>query len=194
MVTLVVPDTIQIAVEMTSSGQQVFNVIGFRVDLISGLISPAGTLAFVKAAWEQTNGPLARHLNTVTMVGYHYTDLRSSTGATAFLGSSAVGGMSDFISTMASCAVVKLSANTRSRSEHGRLFHGPLGESDINPDGRTISSTCLNGLTTAYGLLKSDMLTHGFGWSVISRKLATSKDIASIGVGSIIGTQRRRIR
>jgi hypothetical protein len=192
--TLVVPDTFQVAIEMTQSGQTVFNVIGVRMSITSGLDSPATNLGKVKTAWEQSNGPLAKHTTGCTMVGYHYTDLRSTTGATAFLGSSTTGGTSAEVSTMAACAVVKLSANTRSRSEHGRVFHGPLGEAHINSDGRTIESGFLTGLAAAYNLFRTNLTTNDLGWAVISRKLSTSKDIQTVGVGSIIGTQRRRIR
>jgi hypothetical protein len=192
--TLVVPDTFQVAIEMTQSGQTIFNVIGVRVSLTSGLDSPMTNLGKVKDAWEQSNGPMYRHLTGCAMVGYHYTDLRSTTGATAFLGSSATGGTSGEVSTMAACAVVKLSGDTRSRSEHGRLFHGPLHEGAINADGRTIESTTLTNLASSYNLFRTNLISHDLGWAVISRKLSTSKDVASLGVASIIGTQRRRIR
>lgn len=192
--TLVVPDTIQIAIEMTASGQQIFNIIGLRTNLISAGDSPSTTLGLVKTAWEQANGPLKKHSNQVTMVGYHYTNLTSTTGATAYLGSTEAGGLAGTFNSMAACAVVKLSGGTRARSEHGRLFHGPLLQSDVNADGRTIAAGTITALQTAYGLFKSNMGGVGYGWAVISRKNSTSKDISDIGVAGILGIQRRRIR
>jgi len=178
---------------MTHSGQKIMNIIGLRVDLNSGTRTPAVTLGYVRDAWEINNGPMKKHLNNTAMVGYHYTDLRFADGATAFLGSGTAGTTFNDPATLGACAVVKLSGGTRARSEHGRIFHGPLGEGEVNTDGRTIASSTVTSLAAAYELFRTTLLTNGYGLAVISRKNSTSKDVNNVGVNSIVGTQRRRI-
>src|SRR5213592_2303787 len=119
---LIVPDLLQIGIEMTHSGQTIFNIIGLRVDINSGTRTPQANLAFVKQEWEATGGPMRTHLTGTTMVGYHYTDLRFADGATDFLGSSQAGTNTDPTAALQACAIVKLSGGSRARSEHGRLF------------------------------------------------------------------------
>lgn len=192
MVTLVIPDTVQVAIEMTCSGQPVWNILHFNG---GGNIQTASvTLADVKAAWEATGGPLRIRPTALTMVGYHFTDLSSPTGAVAFLGSAAAGTGSAVLSTMASAALVKTSTGTRSRSQQGRLYHGPLAESQINTDGRTIDPTYSASLSTAYNNFRTTINTGTRTWAVASRKLLSSTPITQVSVASIIATQRRRLR
>jgi hypothetical protein len=192
MATLVIPQTMQIAIEMTCSGQPVWNVLHFKDTGTFGV--PSVVLANVKTAWEKAAGPLKIKSSSVTMVGYHYTDLRSTTGAVAFLGSTTAGGVAGGLSTMASTALIKLSTGTRSRSQQGRLYHGPLLETQINTDGRTLDSTHATALATAYNGFISDLNVGTFYWAIASRKLLTSTPITSVGVASVIATQRRRLR
>ena len=192
MATLVIPGTVQVAIEMQCSGQAVWNIIHLNIG--DGLDTPTSTLNDVKTAWEATNGPLKIRPVGLSMVGYHYTDLRSATGAVAFLGSTTVGTDVGSISTMAACGLVKLSTGTRSRSQQGRLFHGPLTETVINSDGRTLSSTGLTPISTAYNAFKTAMNTGSRSWAVASRKNLTSTPIATVSPSSIIATQRRRLR
>lgn len=192
MVTLVIPGTVQVAIEMVCSGQPVWNIVHLNIG--DGSDSSASTLADVKAAWEVAVGPLKIRSTSVSMVGYHYTDLRSPTGAVAFLGSTATGADATSISTMASCALVKLGTGTRSRSQQGRLFHGPLTESIVNPDGRTLSSGGLASVSGAYNGFKTAMNVGVRTWAVASRKNLVSTPIVTVSPSSIIATQRRRLR
>ena len=192
MATLVIPGTVQVAIEMTCSGQPVWNVI--HLDIADGIDTPTSTLNDVKTAWEAVGGPLKTRTTALAMVGYHYTDLRSTTGATAFLGSATTGAVVGALSTMASNGLVKLSSGTRARSGQGRLFHGPLAESQIQADGRTLDATFLTTLSTAYSGFRTAINVGSRRWVVASRKFLTKTEITSVGVSSIIATQRRRLR
>lgn len=191
MATLVIPGAVQVGIEMQQSGQKIMNVLGFANSM--GVDLPT-ILASVKTNWEKTGGPLWNHQNSLTMVGYHGVDLSTPTGAVGFLGSTTPGNKAGETATLAACAIVKLSSNTRSRSQNGRLYHGPLMEGDINPDGRTISSGTLTAITSAYEQFRIDMEASSHAWAVLSRKNSTYKEIESASTIGIIGTQRRRLR
>jgi len=188
---LVVPQTVQVAIEMTASGQSVYNVLGFTNAFGS---TPSYILNLVKTEWERASGPLKLHTTQTTMVGYHFTDLSSPTGAVAFLGSSTAGGVADNLSTMASCALVKLTSGTRSRSQQGRLYHGPLGESQVQSDGRLLATGFITSLNTAYETFRVNVAAGNLGWQVISRKNSTSTPITNASTSPIVATQRRRLR
>jgi|SRR5690349_13798580 len=188
---LVVPQTVQVSIEMTCSGQSVYNVLGFTNAFGS---SPSYILNLVKTEWERASGPLKLHPTQVAMVGYHFVDLSTPTGAVAFLGSATTGGVVDNLSTMASSALVKLSSNTRSRSQQGRMYHGPLGEGQINNDGRVLATTFVSALNTAYETFRVNMAAGNCGWMVISRKNSSSTSITNVAASPIVATQRRRLR
>jgi hypothetical protein len=194
MPTLVVPDTAQIGIEMTASGQKVMNVIGVHKINASGTLSPTSILTAVKTAWEAANGPLSKHTTTTHMVGYHYLDLSTATGLTGFLGSGASGTVFNDINTMDSCAIVKISDGSRARSHHGRLFHGPLAENWVQSDGRLLDTTLQSNLTDAYNQFKNALIAVDLPWTVISRKFSSQAEVNSVSVPGLIGTQRRRLR
>lgn len=188
---LVIPQTVQVSIEMTCSGQSVYNVLGFTNAFGS---SPSYILNLVKTEWERASGPLKLRPTQVAMVGYHFVDLSTTTGAVAFLGSSTTGGVTDSLSTMASAALIKLSSNTRSRSQQGRLYHGPLGETQINSDGRTLTSAYLTSLNTAYETFRVNMAAGNCGLMVLSRKNSSSTSVTNVAASPIVATQRRRLR
>lgn len=191
MTTLVIPNAAQVGIEMVASGQKVMNVIGIvNVDAVS--INTI--LAAVKTAWEQPNGPMEKHSTTTKMVGYHGVDLNTALGQVGFLSSTMNGTTGGDISTMASCAIIKVSSNTRSRSGNGRLYHGPLIESQVDSDGRSIASAYLDGLTNAYELFRNSLVTANHHWCILSRKNSTYTPVETSACQSIIGTQRRRLR
>lgn len=192
MVTLVIPDTVQVAIEMQCSGQPVWNIIHLSG---GGALMPSGTtLSDVKTAWEAVGGPLKNHPSVLSMVGYHYTDLSSPTGAVAFLGSTTAGAISGNLSTMASSALIKLSTGTRSRSQQGRLYHGPMCEAQIAADGRNLEAGNQASLTAAYTQFLTAMNTGTRKWAIASRKNLVSTPIVTASASPIIATQRRRLR
>lgn len=193
MPTLVIPDALQLVVSSVCSGQPVLNVMHFKN--VSGTTRNLATdLAAIKPLWEKALGPLKVKSTGVTMVSYKLTDISSTSGQVSELGSTTAGGVAAALSTMASAALVRLSGGTRDRSGSGRLYHGPLHESQINSDGRTIDSGAATTITSAYNTWKNDMLTLGLEWSVASRVDSEVNPITSVTVSSIIATQRRRLR
>jgi len=188
---LVIPQTVQVAIEMQCSGQSVYNVLGFTNAFGS---SPSYILNLVKTEWERTNGPLKLHPSQLTMVGYHFTDLSTLTGAVSFLGSTTAGGVTANLSTMASSALIKLSTGTRSRSQQGRLYHGPLGESQIQSDGRTLETAFVTSLNTAYETFRVNMAAGNCGWQILSRKNSIGTSVVTATASPIVATQRRRQR
>ena len=193
MATLVIPRTVQVSIEMVCSGQPVWNVIHLDMGT-EGFYTPASVLPFVKSAWEIGNGPLARHTTTTSMVGYHYVDLDSATGAVGFLASTASGNNASGLSALSTCALIKLGSGSRSRSTQGRMYHGPLAEAQVNADGRSLASTTITDLTNTYEAFRVAMATANTPWCVASRKNLNKTVITSVGAAGIIGTQRRRIR
>ena len=193
MTTLVIPDTVQIAASMTCSGQSVVNVLHFKYPT-GTLLDLNATLGAFRTAWEKAAGPLKLRSSAVTMVGYHATDLNSATGGVASLASSTAGGGASTLSTMASSALVKFSGGTRSRRSSGRLYHGPLIESDINTDGRTLATATATAINLAYTTLKADMLAINLELVVASRKYSDKFSVLDISTAGIIATQRRRQR
>lgn len=191
MATLIVPGAALVTIKGTCSGQDVVNVIGIQ----NTVGTPGNTvLAAVKTAWEKAGGPLKLHTTAFTMTGYEYVDLSTINGQTATLGSTTAGGIGSPLSTMASAALIQLQSATRNRTKRGRLYHGPLGESQINTDGRTLDPASLAALLAAYTTFRNDLSSATQDWAVVSRKTSTYSPIASIGVSGIVATQRRRLR
>jgi hypothetical protein len=193
MATLVIPNTVQIVVEMACSGQQVINVLHFKTG-VGTFTNGNEALAAFKTAWERAAGPLKIRSSLVTMVGYKFTDISSLNGAVASLSSNVAGSGAATISTMASSALVKFGGGTRSRSSSGRLYHGPLLETDVNADGRTLAAASATAITAAYNTLDTEMAAQGLQLAVASRKNSESFDVGSISTANVIATQRRRLR
>lgn len=192
MAPLVIPGCVQIAIHMEASGQPVYNVIHLFIG--EGIDTPTTTLNDVKTAWEASGGPLKTRSDQVKMISYNYTDLRYPDGTVQQLSSSTTGLGTAQFSTMAAAALIKLQSGTRARSKNGRLYHGPLVEGDINADGRTIDSTKLGQLQTAYNAFQTAMNVGERKWVVASRKTLTTAPIANVSIASVVATQRRRLR
>lgn len=193
MVTLVIPNTVQIAINATCSGQDVVNVIHLRYG--TG-ISPSSVtiLGQVKTAWEGAGGPLQYRPSSLLMVGYHYTDLNSLTGAVGYLASNKAGNATPPIATMAASALIQMGGGQRNRSSSGRMYHGPLVESQVASDGRTIEPLTSGQLNASYQKFKTDLAAVGLEWVVASRKYGQANPVATVSCSTVIATQRRRLR
>lgn len=191
MAQLLIPGAIQVSIKMECSGQDVVNVIGLSGD---NFTDPNAAVAVVKAAWEKASGPMAIRSNLVRVVSYRAVVL-SPVGSVAELGSSSVGGNTTVgISTMAAAALIGIGGATRNRSSRGRMYHGPIGEAQIDPDGRTLLTATRTQLTSVYTVFRNDLSAGGYPWVVLSRKNSTFTPVGEIAVSSIIATQRRRLR
>ena len=192
--TLIIPGAYQVVIEMQASGQQVLNVIGIK-DL-EGTEDPVSLIGnTVKNAWEIASGPLSKLPSQVSMVGYHVTSLYAADSPKGSVGSTTAGGKTgQEMSTLATCAVVKLSGGSRSRSNNGRMYFGPLYEAIVNADGRTVSGPYITELAAAIALFRTELDTANLPLAVLSRKNSTATVVTGTSVGGIIGIQRRRLR
>lgn len=190
---LVIPYCALISIRMQASGQDVVNVIGVNHAQYGSSLS--AILLTVKTAWEASGGPLSKHTSALSMIAYHGMMLDSADGEVGELTSTAVGGVgSQALATMASCALLTYGAPVRARSQHGRMYHGPLVETEINTDGRTIATATKTGLESAYNQFRTTLATNNLPWVILSRKNSSNALVGTVACQSTIATQRRRLR
>ena len=192
MPALIIPNVYRVAINATAGSRVVVNVIGVRGTAAG---QQAAAAAAVKSGWENGLGGLSGlHTSQYHVNSYVATDLSSASGGQTVLTSTASGGTAGDISTMGACALLKFSGGTRSRTQNGRMFWGPLAESQINSDGRTLDSTLSGQLQTQLNTFMAGLTTAGFPLVVISRIGPSSHTVATASVSPIIATQRNRIR
>lgn len=191
--TLVIPNTYRCAIRMLAGGRSITNVIGVRG---SSSGQQAAAAAAVLAAWKVASGPLSRISSLVSMADVTAIDLSSTSGGISIVTDTTLGGITagNALSTRAASALISWNGSTRSKSSRGRLYLGPLMESDINTDGATLVSAVATSLGTAMTNFRSSLATAGFPLVVISQKNAATTDVTSHAVQGTIATQRRRIR
>lgn len=190
---LVISNIYRIAVRMVAGGKDITNVFGVRGSA-SGQQAAAAAAAL--AAWKVASGPLAGLSSLVAMADVTAVDLSSTSGGITVLSDSTVGGVSttNSLSTRASAALVTWNTGTRSKSSRGRMYYGPLRETQIDTDGASLAAGQVSSIGTAFTNFRSSLATAGFPLVVISTKLASTTDVTSQAVQSTIATQRRRLR
>lgn len=185
---LIIPNTYLVSIKGSSGGQDVVNVIG-----VEGTGNTAISVATaVLGAWKTAGGPLSKLTTAYTMLEVKAMDLSSASGDVYTVTDSTAGTLSPPLATNAACALITYGSGTRAKSERGRMYFGPLRESDVNTDGRTLANAA--GFTTAFGAFKTALEINNRKWVVISRKNSSTTDIVSVTTQSVIATQRRRIR
>jgi len=189
---LVVPATFLVSINMQSGGQEVVNVVGVRN--ASG--TAQGAADAVQTAWKVATGPLANLWSSVSYLKTRAMDLSSVNGAIAEAAATGVGGVASAtgLATNAACALVKWNGSTRSASTRGRLYYGPLRETELNADGRTLTSTAQTAITLAFTNFRNSLSTSGYPLVVVSRKNSEAHTVTGHAVESVIATQRRRVR
>ena len=185
---LIIPNSYIVSIKGQSGGQDVVNVIGIEKQFTTA----ADVAAKVGAAWKVANGPLAKMAQQYLFVEVKAMDVSTANGGVASSPQTGVGGVIGNLATNGACALVTYGAGTRSKSQRGRLYFGPLQENMINSDGRTLAAP--QGFTDGFVAFQNKLVADGLTWVVLSRKLSTATTIAQIGTQSIIATQRRRIR
>lgn len=189
---LIIPNVYRVGIYGVSGGQPIVNVVGVRG---SAAGQAGGAADAVRAAWKVTGGPLSRKPSQYAFERVSAMDLSSADGAIVERTDGALGGIgSAALATNGSCALVKWNGGTRSGSSRGRMYFGPLIETDINSDGRTLPSTTVTALQTAMTNFLNSLSGAGFPLTVISPTTATHTLVTSVAVESTIATQRRRIR
>lgn len=95
-------------------------------------------------------------------------------------------------STLAIAAVLHMSGGFVGPRYRGRKYIGPLVDSALNSDGRTITTSANNTITSAAATL---LAGGGSNYDLViwSRKFLTATDVASVGVTTVAGIQRRRL-
>lgn len=185
---LIVPNCFLVSIKGQSGGQDIVNVIGIR----NTVRSAAEVAGAVGGAWKTTGGPTTVLPSQYQLLEVKAMSLNSADGevyAGAFTGPGlAVGALA----TNGSCALVTYGAGTRAKSTKGRMYFGPLRETDINTDGRTLASAST--FTNALNAFRTALSAGQYEWGIISRKMSTFSPINSLTTQPIIATQRRRIR
>jgi hypothetical protein len=192
MAALIVPDCFLVAINGVSGGQVVTNVVGVR----NAGGTAAGAAGAVRTAFKVASGPLSQRAGQYALTDFRAMDLSTADGAIATITDTTAGGLAPTtqLATNAASALIKFNGGSRSGSSRGRLYHGPLNESNINADGRTLLASFLTSLQTAYDAFSASLASAGYPLVVISRKNSTSKTVSTLSVANVIATQRRRIR
>lgn len=192
MTTLVIPNVYEVAVSATNGSRPNVNV--FHV--MGGSSGQQASVANTVAAHWLTVGASGVSLRFAPdLVGQQVkvTDLSTVDGgiATAALSSS---GSGTAAASQQAAALVTYSANTRSRSSHGRMYLGGLASDAINDDGATITSAAQADIESWFGDLTGALSDAGFQFGVASRTLATFYAMNAYSVDATLATQRRRVR
>lgn len=190
---LILANVYRVAIRMVAGGHDIINVLH-----VEGTASgqEAAAAAAVLAGWKVATGPLTQLSAIVAMAEVTAMDLSSSSGGISIVTDTTTGGKgsSNALATRGACALIKLNGGTRSRSTRGRVYYGPVMESDIATDGATLAGESVTAFTTAFGALKTSLSSAGFTLGVASRKTSTFTSAGTIAVETTIATQRRRIR
>jgi hypothetical protein len=189
---LIIPGCFQVAIMGKAGGSDVINVIGVQ----NSNADAQSACTAVRTAWKVATGPLTRLSNLYSLAQFVAVDLGSSNGAISVIADTTTGSVSttNSFATAGACALVKWNGGTRSRSSRGRMYLGPIMESDLNPDGRTLGAGNITNFTTAITAFRNSLNASGFPLVVLSRTLSTAFPVTSHAVEATIATQRRRIR
>jgi hypothetical protein len=192
MPALVIPNVYRVAITAASGGQDVVNVIGVRGTAPG---QEAAAAAAVKSAWETSATGLGKlHMTAYVVATYSAMDLSTTNGGISVLTSTMAGTTGGSLATNGACALLKWNGGTRSRTTRGRMYWGPLGEGQIDADGRTLAALTKTALQTACNAFISSLSGASFPLVVVSRKSSTSTLVSTASVETVIATQRRRIR
>lgn len=191
MAPLVIPNVYRVAIKASSGGQPVVNVVHVRGSA-SG--QSAGAAAAVRTAWNASLSMLANLPSQYVLESFEAMDLSSLDGGISAVTSTSAGVVTGPLATNGAAALLKWNGGSRSGSSKGRLYLGPLWESAVNTDGRTLSTAQVTNLGTACTNFRNSLEGAGFPLVVVSKQNETATAVTSHSVASVIATQRRRIR
>jgi hypothetical protein len=179
-----------VSINAESGGQPVTNVIGVRKPFSTS----EEITETVLAAWIATNGPRTRQQSTTVLKDIRAMFLGVEDGEVYVRPATGGGVLTDQKSTNAACALISIGGTSRARTSKGRLYFGPLGEPQIESDGRTVTAAYRTSLQASFVQFDDQLAADGMEWVVVSRKLQDVTPVTQIAVQSTIATQRRRIR
>lgn len=182
----------RVTIKSRVGSQEVVNVLHF-LGPSTGLEKDAAQT--MHAFWKSTQGGYTvLGNNAVTFEGVEAVDLSSINGGIWWEADGDAGLIASQIATAGAAALVQLNGQTRNRNSRGRIYFGPLRESDVSPDGRTLTTGGKNMATNLVSNMQAAMGAEGFVLQVLSRATATMFPVTLVRVADIIATQRRRIR
>src|SRR3569623_121887 len=189
---LIVPNCFQVSIQMVAGGHAIENVVG--VQNSGG--TAAGAAAAVLAAWKVASGPLNGLSALLTMVQVRAVDIGSANGAIVVVPDTTAGGVAsaNSFATRAASALIQWNGGTRSRSSRGRLYFGPIMETDISSDGATLVGVTPTTFKNRFIAFQNSLNSASYPLVVLSRKLSQAFPVTSVTCESLIATQRRRIR
>lgn len=192
MAQIVVPNVYRLSVRATVGTQDVVNVLhflgagpGMEQDLVDdfsplwfGLALPAGLIGNTSMVWRDVTAVDLSSIN-----GGIYMD------STPFSVTTSVQ-----LATAGAAALIQWNGGTRNRNARGRTYYGPLRESHVDTDGRTLASASRTAFENAWETFRTAMVSAGWTLGVLSRQTATFYPATRMTIAPIIATQRRRIR
>lgn len=192
MAQIIVPNVYRLSARATVGTQDVVNVLhflgagpGLEEDLVDdfktnffGISLPAGLIGNTSVIWRD-----------VTAV-----DLSSIDGGIYLDSTPFAVTTSAQLATAGAAALVQWNGGTRNRNARGRTYYGPLRESHIDTDGRTLAAATKTAFEAAWETFRAAMVTAGWTLGVLSRQTSTFYPVTRMTIAPIIATQRRRIR
>lgn len=149
----------------------------------------------LQTAWKITGGPLGQFDNKYTLVEFEAVDLSSTSGGIAVIADTTAGTRAaQSTAGRQTAALITYNGTTRSRSQRGRTYLGPLYEPDIDVDGASLAAGVVTGLTARWTAFRTSLTGSNFPLVIASRKLMQSYAVTSFRVEPVIATQRRRLR
>lgn len=189
---IVVPNIYRLSIRSRIGTQAVVNVLHLR-GTSPGLEEDAVDVA--RAAWIKPTGPFSYVGNTsLVLEEVAAVDLSSINGGIYRDETSLTAGGTSQLATAGACALIQWNGQNRNRSARGRTYFGPLKESVVNPDGRTLANSIRESIENVWTAFRADLAAGGFEMGVLSRTQATFYPIVRQSCAQIIATQRRRIR
>lgn len=189
---IVVPNAYAATVYATVGGHPILNT--FHCTGAGGGHEVAVATA-LQAAWKVASGPITCFDNKYSLAQFEAIDLTSTSGGIWRIIDITQGTRSVAeIAGRQTSALFSFNGQTRNRSQRGRSYFGPLYESDLGPDGASLSATCVSRSTAAMTNFRASMNGAGYPIVVLSRKLLTTYPITLQVLQPIQATQRRRLR
>lgn len=192
MAQIVVPNVYRLTVEAGVGSQSLVNVFHARG---TGPGQEQAAATAFQTAWKIANGPWLSVGNTaVSLRQFQAVDLSSTQGGIWTIVDNTANATAGALATAAASALVQWNGANRSRTSRGRTYLGPLRETQVQDDGRSLVGGSVTILNTAMTNFRTSMSGAGFEVGVLSRSTATWYPITRQLIAPIIATQRRRIR
>lgn len=190
---LLIPDAMQMTVNLVSAGQPAAVVMGIKGPVSS--LTPTFAAA-ARDAWWAAFRPLMASSVSITGVTLRYCGDKTYAPVETGAPSTTAGGAAAASGLQAACTLIKWSTSRGGRSGKGRTFLPGLMASAVGTDGRTYIGTypaTVQNAINAY--LQSSAFTAGVGIpAILSFTLGEAFSIQSGALAPIVGVQRRRMR